>query len=107
MLDGKRLYYSFLAGAFNVFENQKMLNKMNVFSVPDADTGTNLASTFRSIVENTTPSNHIKHTSVAIAEAALTGARGNSGIIMAQFLYGVSNEIADQKEISLQDFAVP
>jgi len=105
MLDGKRLYYSFLAGAFNVFENQKMLNKMNVFPVPDADTGTNLASTFRSIVENTAPSNHIKQTAVAIAEAALTGARGNSGIIIAQFLYGMSNEIENKKEISLPDFA--
>ncbi len=105
LLDGKRLYYSFLAGAFNVFENQRMLNKMNVFPVPDADTGTNLASTFRSIVENTTPSNNIKQTSVAIAEAALTGARGNSGIIIAQFLYGMSNEIEDQKEITLESFA--
>jgi uncharacterized protein len=105
LLDGKRLYYSFLAGAFNVFENQKMLNMMNVFPVPDADTGTNLASTFRSIVENTSPSNHIKRTSVAIAEAALTGARGNSGIIIAQFLYGLSNEIDDKKEITLPEFA--
>ncbi len=105
LLDGKRLYYSFLAGAFNVFENQRMLNKINVFPVPDADTGTNLASTFRSIVENTSPSNNVKHTSVAIAEAALTGARGNSGIIIAQFLYGVSNELEDKKEITLQSFA--
>ncbi len=105
LLDGKRLYYSFLAGAFNVFENQKMLNKINVFPVPDADTGTNLASTFRSIVENTAPSNNIKHTSTAIAEAALTGARGNSGIIIAQFLYGMSNELEDQEEITMQSFA--
>jgi uncharacterized protein len=105
ILDGKRLYYSFLAGAFNVFENQKMLNKINVFPVPDADTGTNLASTFRSIVENTAPSNNIKHTSVAIADAALTGARGNSGIIIAQFLYGMSNELEDQAEITVQSFA--
>jgi uncharacterized protein len=105
LLDGKRLYYSFLAGAFNVFEHQKLLNKINVFPVPDADTGTNLASTFRSIVENTTPSTNIKHTSVALAEAALTGARGNSGIIIAQFLYGVSNEIEDSEEITMQSFA--
>jgi uncharacterized protein len=105
LLDGKRLYYSFLAGAFNVFENQKMLNKINVFPVPDADTGTNLASTFRSIVENTTPTNHMKRMSEAIAEAALTGARGNSGIIIAQFLYGFSAEIEDAKEVTLQSFA--
>ncbi len=105
LLDGKRLYYSFLAGAFHVFENQRMLNKINVFPVPDADTGTNLASTFRSIIENTVPSNHIKNTSIAIAEAALTGARGNSGIIIAQFLYGMSNELGNEKEITVQSFA--
>lgn len=105
LLDGKRLYYSFLAGAFNVFENQKLLNKINVFPVPDADTGTNLASTFRSIVENTRPSHNVKNTSVAIAEAAITGARGNSGIIIAQFLYGISNEIEDCEQITLQSFA--
>jgi len=105
MLDGKRLYYSFLAGAFNVFENQKMLNKINVFPVPDADTGTNLASTFRSIVENTAPSNNIKSTAVSIADAAITGARGNSGIIIAQFLYGLSNELEDKKEITMAHFA--
>jgi uncharacterized protein len=105
LLDGKRLYYSFLAGAFNVFENQKMLNKINVFPVPDADTGTNLASTFRSIVENSSPSNHIKYTAVNIAEAALSGARGNSGIIIAQFLYGLSNELEDKKEVTLPAFA--
>jgi uncharacterized protein len=104
-LDGKRLYYSFLAGAYNVFEHQKHLNQINVFPVPDADTGTNLASTFRSIVENTVPSTNIKQTSVAIADAALTGARGNSGIIIAQFLYGFSNELDDREHITLKDFA--
>lgn len=105
LLDGKRLYYSVLAGSFNVYENQRMLNKINVFPVPDADTGTNLASTFRSIVENSSPSNNIKHTSVSIAEAALTGARGNSGIIIAQFLYGFSNELEDTGEISMPSLA--
>ncbi len=106
LLDGKQLYYSFLAGSYNVFENQKLLNQINVFPVPDADTGTNLASTFRSIVENTIPSSNIKQTSVAIAEAALTGARGNSGIIIAQFLYGFSNEMQDAEHITLKDFAL-
>ncbi len=106
VLDGKRLYYSFLAGAYNVFEHQKYLNKINVFPVPDADTGTNLASTFRSIVENCSPTPSIKQTSVSIAEAALIGARGNSGIIIAQFLYGFSNEIEDREHITLKDFAI-
>jgi uncharacterized protein len=106
LMDGKQLYYIFLAGSYNIFENQKLLNKINVFPVPDADTGTNLASTFRSIIENTIPSNSIKQTSVAIAEAALSGARGNSGIIIAQFLYGFSNELEDREQITLKDFAI-
>lgn len=104
-IDGKKFYYSFLAGAKNLFDNHKLINKINVFPVPDADTGTNLASTFQSIVDNVTPSYHIKDTSVAIADAALVGARGNSGIIFAQFLYGFSNEINDDELLNIEKFA--
>jgi len=104
-LDGKRFYYSFLAGSKNLFENQKLVNKINVFPVADADTGTNLASTFQSIIDNVIPSHHIKITAVAIADAAIIGARGNSGIILAQFLYGFSNEMADNESLSISNFA--
>jgi DegV family protein with EDD domain len=104
-LDGKQLYYSFLAGAQRIFEHQKLLNKINVFPVADADTGTNLASTMRSIVDAIIPTDNLKQTAVAMADAALTGARGNSGIIFAQFLYGFSNEINSNATISIQSFA--
>ncbi len=104
-LNGKSFYYSFLAGAKNLFDNQKYINKINVFPVPDADTGTNLASTLQSIIDNVIPSNHLKQTSVAIADAAIVGARGNSGIIFAQFLYGFSNEVSDNESISIDKFA--
>jgi DAK2 domain fusion protein YloV len=105
-IDGKRLYYSFLAGAKNLFDNQKHLNKLNVFPVPDADTGTNLASTFQSIIDNVIPVPHVRDTSVAIAQAALSGARGNSGIILAQFLYGFSNEMSNSGTLTVEDFAL-
>ncbi len=104
-LNGKSFYYSFLAGAKNLFDNQKYINKINVFPVPDADTGTNLASTLQSIIDNVIPTNHLKQTSVAIADAAIVGARGNSGIIFAQFLYGFSNEVSDNESISIEKFA--
>jgi len=104
-IDGKRLYYSFLAGARNLFDNQKELNKLNIYPVPDADTGTNLASTFQSIIDNVIPVSHVRETSVAIAQAALTGARGNSGIIIAQFLYGFSNEMGSSGTLTVADFA--
>lgn len=104
-LDGKQLYYSFLAGAQRIFDHQKLLNKINVFPVADADTGTNLASTMRSIMDAIIPTENPKQTAVALADAALVGARGNSGIIFAQFLYGFSNEINTDETLTVRSFA--
>ncbi len=106
LLNGKRLYFSFLAGAQRIFENQKGINKINVFPVQDGDTGTNLASTMRAIIDTYIPTSNIKVTADALAEAALVGARGNSGIIFAQFVYGFSDYIAQEDtHISMQKFA--
>lgn len=104
-LDGKRFYYSFLAGSQKIFDQYKGINKINVFPVADGDTGTNLASTLRSIIDTSIPTDNIKVTAVALADAALVGARGNSGIIFAQFLYGFSNEIHGEKNLTVDDFA--
>ena len=104
-LDGKQLYYSFLAGAQRIFDNQELLNKINVFPVADADTGTNLVSTMRAIINTSIPTNNLKQTADAIANAALIGARGNSGIIFAQFLYGFSNEIKVGQRVNVNSFA--
>ena len=105
VLDGRSLYYAFLAGAQRVFENQGLINKINVFPVADADTGTNLASMMRSIVDSPIPTDNIKATASAIAEAALVVARGNSGIIFAQFLFGFSNEIVSEEKFTVENFA--
>jgi len=104
-LDGKRFYYSFIAGAQKIFDHYQGLNKINVFPVADGDTGTNLASTMRSIIDTSIPTDNIKVTAVALADAALVGARGNSGIIFAQFLYGFSNEIENEKNLTVDSFA--
>jgi len=104
-IDGRQLYQSFISGAHRIFENQKLINKINVFPVADADTGTNLASTMRSIIDIATPNLNLKLAAVSIADAALTGARGNSGIIFAQFLYGFSNELKAKETITVEDFA--
>ncbi len=104
-LNGKGYYYLFLAGAKRILENQKELNRINVFPVPDADTGSNLASTVRTVIERVRPDRSYKVTSRAIAAAALEGARGNSGVIFAQFLYGLDAESRDAPEVSLTQFA--
>jgi DegV family protein with EDD domain len=104
-LDGNRLYYAFLVGGNAVIEDQNYLNKINVFPVPDSDTGTNLASTMRSIAERAKQDHSVSSTLRSIADAALSGARGNSGLIFAQFLYGLSEEVKNLKRLSPIHFA--
>lgn len=106
VLNGKRFYYSFLAGAQRIFEHQKAINKINVFPVQDGDTGTNIASTMRSIIDTYIPTTNLKETADAIADAALVGARGNSGIIFAQFIYGFSDRLDEKRDdITVEDFS--
>jgi uncharacterized protein len=104
-MDGRRLYYTFIAGARKVIEHQVELNKINVFPVNDGDTGTNLASTIRAVVDSLHPHRSYKITADMIAETTLVNARGNSGIIFAQFLYGMSTETGDFKTITIKQFA--
>ncbi|HVN58145.1 MAG TPA: DegV family protein [Bacteroidales bacterium] len=104
-LDGRSLYYTFIAGARKVLANQIELNRINVFPVNDGDTGTNLASTIRAVIESLHPHRSYKITADRIAEATLMNARGNSGIIFAQFFYGLSLEIGDLKSITIKEFA--
>jgi len=104
-LNGNRLFYAFVAGGNAVIQDQAYLNKINVFPVPDADTGTNLASTFRAIVEGAKAHRSIKETLRSIANAALAGAQGNSGIIFAQFLHGMSAEVEADLFLTTHSFA--
>jgi len=104
-LDGRNLYYAFIAGARKVIENQVELNRINVFPVNDGDTGTNLAATIRSVMESIHPHRSYKITADRIAEATLMNARGNSGIIFAQFFYGLSIETGNLRSITLKQFA--
>lgn len=105
VINGKFLYYGFIAGSMQVLENQVELNRINVFPVRDKDTGSNLASTIRAVIDNTQPDKSYKKTIGNIAEAALIGARGNSGVIFAQFLHGLSTETKNKHVISLHEFA--
>jgi uncharacterized protein len=104
-MDGRRLYYTFIAGARKVIEHQVELNKINVFPVNDGDTGTNLASTIRAVIDSLHPHRSYKVTADRIAETTLINARGNSGIIFAQFLYGMSSETGNFKTITISQFA--
>ncbi len=104
-ITSQQMFSGFLSGAREVMANKNMLNKINVFPVPDGDTGTNLFSTMRSIINDSSCDPSIKHTINSIADSALKGARGNSGIIFAQYLYGLSMETMNENALTIQHFA--
>lgn len=91
-LDGTRLYRAIVAGIRQVISKQEHLNNINVFPVPDRDTGTNMALTLNSILEGcySLHKSHIHSLLDSVANSALNGARGNSGAILAQFFQGLS-----------------
>lgn len=105
VIDGPTFFNAFFSGAKAVINEQGYLNKINVFPVPDGDTGTNLASTMRAIVELTAVSQSVGKTTRSIADAALMGARGNSGAIFAQYVHGLSNAIGNRESLDSADFA--
>ena len=91
-IDAPRLQEALLAGIANVLKRRDYINSINVFPVPDGDTGTNLAFTLASVraVVERPGQRTLPELLDQVAEAALDGARGNSGAIMAQYFQGLS-----------------
>ena len=104
-LDGIRFYNAFAAGGYSLLQQKSYLNEINVFPVADADTGTNLVTTINSILNKSQKYRSLRDTIKSMAESALLGARGNSGIIFAQFLVGLSQEMGDYYSITVDKFA--
>ncbi len=97
-------------GAHEVIKHKIFLNKINVFPVADGDTGTNLASLMTTIVQRSQCKTDLPATMRSVADASLIGAKGNSGIIFAQFLNGLSeaidkDTIANTQQVSLDELA--
>ena len=106
-LDAPRLLRALSAGIGHLFQRREYLNLINVFPVPDGDTGTNMAFTFKTVLEATATSHHDRVDELMdhVADAALDGARGNSGAIMAQFFHGFREEIAGQRLLMAEGLA--
>ena len=99
-LDGHQLFEALLSGLHRVQRKQDYLNRINVYPVPDGDTGTNIAATLSYALESAEVSDSAGDTMSSIADAALVGARGNSGIIFAQFLSGLSEALRDAQSVA-------
>ncbi|HIU64847.1 MAG TPA: DAK2 domain-containing protein [Candidatus Avacidaminococcus intestinavium] len=97
-------YKQMLLGAYQSFEkNYVTINNLNVFPVPDGDTGTNMLHTMRSVAEtvSTLETTNIGEVGQAAARSAVLGARGNSGVILSQLLYGIGKGLAGKEAVSI------
>jgi DegV family protein with EDD domain len=106
-LDGMRINRALKAGIARLLSRQEHLNKINVFPVPDGDTGTNLALTMRAVLGclQQAPDGHAGKTLTRVADAALDGARGNSGAILAQFFLGLGDRLGHLGHVGPDEFA--
>ncbi len=94
-----------MAGAREVIAQKNSLNAINVFPVIDGDTGSNLASMMHTIINESTLEEDATKTLESIADAALVGARGNSGIIFAQYLNGLVRALKSKNTIDAKHYA--
>jgi len=102
------LFRDMIISASNNIENHKQIvNDLNVFPVPDGDTGTNMSLTMKSAKKEMEASNEesIGKTAVACAGALLKGARGNSGVILSLLFRGISKELAQYENAGVTEFA--
>ncbi len=98
---------AFVSGANNLSNNKEYINELNVFPVPDGDTGTNMTLTIMTAVAELNSPNvkTIDDVAKAISSGSLRGARGNSGVILSQLFRGFCKEMKGKGELSLDDIA--
>lgn len=107
IVTGEQLRYLFCGGLAAIEENQQEIDRLNVFPVPDGDTGRNMYLTMAAAVkelDNVNTSN-IGDVGDAVARGSLMGARGNSGVILSQLIRGLTDGFKGKEHVSVQDFA--
>lgn len=106
-IDADKLSVMFLCGANRLEKRKDYINELNVFPVPDGDTGTNMSLTIHSAVDEIRKIEHVDMATVckAISSGSLRGARGNSGVILSQLFRGFTKSIRDLDEIGVKEIA--
>lgn len=92
-------------GTENVIKHENEINELNVFPVPDGDTGSNMVSTLKGGIEKIKDNKNVKDVLKDFYEGCLYSSRGNSGIILSQFIKGIYEEAKNEKSLSLRDLA--
>ncbi len=103
-INGYHLYHSFLAGYISVLEKKAEMNRINVFPVADGDTGNNITRTIRSVVQGASSRKSVDIMLKDFADKSLEGARGNSGMILSQFITGFSRTGRGKSRMTLKEF---
>jgi dihydroxyacetone kinase-like predicted kinase len=106
-IDGVTLKKMMLTAASNLEQTKEELNAINVFPIPDGDTGVNLFLTIRAVIEqfDDVDTSTIPEIAQLITKGSFLGAKGNSGVIISQFFQGFSAEIEEHEEVGIEDFA--
>src|SRR4051794_10372819 len=106
-VDGPRLSRALFAAADWVAAGREEINRINVFPVPDGDTGTNFSLTLRAVADALRALGDVTlpETAAAMARAGVLGARGNSGMMLAHFLLGFADELGDRPLASATELA--
>ena len=105
-IDAATLSKMFLAGAKRLESEKEIINELNVFPVPDGDTGTNMSLTIMSAVNEVEAIGEMNMTTLskAISSGSLRGARGNSGVILSQLFRGFTKTIKESEELDIEIF---
>lgn len=106
-INAKALKEMLISGANNLQNNKELVDKLNVFPVPDGDTGTNMSLTIASAIKelNKVSDEDITSIGKSIAKGSLMGARGNSGVILSQIIRGFAKGIENKNELTSEDLA--
>ncbi|AYF54765.1 DAK2 domain-containing protein [Clostridium botulinum C] len=106
-IDGVNLRNMVINASNNLQEKKEFVNSLNVFPVPDGDTGTNMSMTFKSAVSEVEnlKSNSISDVAKQVSRGALMGARGNSGVILSQIFRGIAKGLEGKDEVNALEFA--
>ena len=101
-IDGVLLAKMFKQAAYTLNQNKALVDSLNVFPVPDGDTGTNMSLTMNAAITELekTPSAHAGNVAKAMSKGSLMGARGNSGVILSQIFRGFSKGCQEKAELT-------
>ena len=106
-IDGKKFRDMFVSGANNLQNNKDLVDKLNVFPVPDGDTGTNMSLTISYAIKELAKVQNDNVTDIgkALSKGSLMGARGNSGVILSQIIRGIAKSVEGKENLNVVDLA--